>query len=107
MTTAAEIMVSPWSLASTFVVSRVAMADPQACREFREADGKPEFTTDGTSVNTTSGWREMKVGLFSKRESGEPATADEWADRTFPAPTSRVASCAIEKSHRFGRRWKQ
>lgn len=82
-------------------------SDAQACREFREADGEPEFTTDGTSVNTTSGWREMKVGIFSKRESGESATAAEWADRTLPAPTSRVAFCAIEKSNRFGRRWKQ
>jgi len=39
-------------------------SDPEACCEFREADGEVEFATDGTSVNTTSGWREMKIGIF-------------------------------------------
>jgi hypothetical protein len=35
--------------------------DPEACREFRETDGETEVTTDGTCVNTLTGWREMKV----------------------------------------------
>jgi hypothetical protein len=35
------------------------------------------FTTDGTSANTTEGWREMKRGMFSKRQRGEPATPAE------------------------------
>ena len=81
--------------------------DPEACREFREADGDIEFTTDGTSVNTTGGWREMKLGIFSKRQPGEAATPEEWSDRTLPAPESRVAFSAIQRSERFGRRWKQ
>ena len=38
--------------------------DPEAVREFREETGDTEFTTDGTCVNTTEGWREMKVGIF-------------------------------------------
>jgi len=42
-------------------------SSPEACQEFRETDGETEFTTDGTSVNTFGGWREMKIGLFSKR----------------------------------------
>jgi len=81
-------------------------SDPQACREFREADGETEFTTDGTSVNTTNGWREIKLGIFSKRLDGEPATPQQWSDRTLPVPVARVAFCAIERSTRFGRRWK-
>ena len=48
---------------------------PQACREFREADGELEFTTDGTSVNTKEGWREMKAAIFLKRPEGEEATS--------------------------------
>ena len=80
---------------------------PEACREFREAEGNPEFTTDGTSVNTTDGWREMKLGIFVKRAAGAPTPPDEWANRTLPAPTARIAFCAIERSDRFGRRWKQ
>lgn len=82
-------------------------SDPQACREFRDTDGFTEFTTDGTCVNTLEGWREMKVGIFAKRAAGEPATADEWADRNLPSPSVSVAFSAIEASDRFGRRWKQ
>ena len=28
-----------------------------------------EFSTDGTSVNTLEGWREMRLALFAKREA--------------------------------------
>lgn len=78
-----------------------------AVQEFREADGEIEFTTDGTCVNTTRGWREMKLGIFSKRQRGEPATAEAWATRELPAPQARIAFAAIEKSSSFGSRWKQ
>jgi hypothetical protein len=82
-------------------------SEPQACREYREADGQLEFTADGTCVNTTESWREMKVAIFSKRPQGESATAEEWSTRTLPGVTSRVPFAAIERSDRFGRRWKQ
>ena len=82
-------------------------SDPEACREFRESDGEVEFTTDGTSVNTTEGWRETKLAIFSKRELGAAATPEEWATRTLPAPKVRVAFAAIEASDRFGSRWSQ
>lgn len=80
--------------------------EPQAVREFREAGGDVEFTTDGTCVNTTEGWREMKVGLFAKRERGEAASPERWADRTLPPPTVSVVFAAIEASERFGKRFK-
>lgn len=80
--------------------------DPEAVRDFREADGDVEFTTDGTSVNTTDGWREMKVGIFSKRHPGQPATPEEWSTRTLPKPHTRLCFAAIEKSERFGSRWR-
>jgi hypothetical protein len=82
-------------------------SDPEACREFRASDGEVEFTTDGTSVNTTEGWRETKLAIFSKRELGEAATPVEWATRTLPSPKVRVAFAAIEASDRFGSRWSQ
>ena len=34
---------------------------------FAQSSGDIEFTTDGTSVNTKDGWREMRIGIFSKR----------------------------------------
>lgn len=80
--------------------------EPVAVQEFREATGDVEFTTDGTSVNTTDGWREMKVGIFSKRDRGEPALPEEWKSRSLPAPKTRLAFAAIEDCDSFGRRWK-
>lgn len=79
--------------------------EPEAAREFRDAAGDVEFTTDGTTVNTREGWREMKLGIFSKRDRGQPALPDKWDSRTLPAPTVRVAFCAIESSEDFGARW--
>lgn len=81
-------------------------SEPEAVEEFHEAAGDVEFTTDGTSVNTTMGWREMKVGIFSKRDRAEAAAPKDWASRTLPPPTTRIAFAAIEKSESFGRRWK-
>ena len=80
--------------------------DPEAVREFREETGDTEFTTDGTCVNTTEGWREMKVAIFSKRDRGESAKIDQWSSRVLPTPKTRIAFAAIECSHRFGSRWK-
>ena len=81
-------------------------SEPEAVKEFRETQGEIEFTTDGTCVNTTEGWREMKVGIFSKRDLGESALPEDWDSRTLPAPKVRIAFAAIEKSADFGRRWK-
>lgn len=80
--------------------------DPLAVQEFREAKGDVEFTADGTCVNTVDGCREMKVGIFSKRERGESATPDEWATRDLPKPLTRIAFAAIEEGDSFGSRWK-
>lgn len=81
-------------------------SEPVAVKEFREAAGNIEFTTDGTCVNTTAGWREMKVGIFSKRDCGAPATPEAWKSRQLPAPKTCIAFAAIEDCEQFGRRWK-
>jgi len=73
----------------------------------RISGGEVEFTTDGTCVNTTEGWRETKLAIFSKRELAEAATAEEWATRTLSVPKVRVAFAAIEASDRFGSRCSQ
>jgi len=72
---------------------------------FRQAGGDIEFSTDGTSVNTWEGWREMRLGIFSKRHRGESAVPEDWDDRQLPSPHVRVAFAAVEKSDRFGARW--
>jgi hypothetical protein len=79
--------------------------ETQAHESFRQARGDVEFTTDGTMVNTTGGWREMRLGIFAKRPRGESATPATWDQRILPRSTACVAFAAIETSTRFGRRW--
>lgn len=78
-----------------------------AHREFRDSPGEIEFETDGTSVNTVDGWREMRLGIFAKRELAEPTTPEKWNDRKLPKPQARAAFAAIEKADRFTSRWRR
>ncbi len=79
-------------------------ATPAAGVKFSQAAGELEFQLDGTTVNTTGGWRDMKIGIFARREPGEKATAAEWDSRNLPGPTARVAFAAIEPIKVFGPR---
>jgi hypothetical protein len=75
---------------------------------FAAAAGDIEFQTDGTMVNTWEGWREMRLGVFAKRQRGRPAAADQWDRRRLPAPHARVLFGGIETAEHFGpriRRW--
>lgn len=78
----------------------------EAHAPFRQAEGEIEFSTDGTSVNTTKGWREVRLGIFSKRRRGQPADATTWDQRDLPSPHVRLSFAAIEKADRFASRWK-
>ena len=81
---------------------------PAAGTGFAAADGDIEFQTDGTMVNTWEGWRELRLGVFAKRQRGRPAAADEWGTRRLPAPHARVLFGGIETAEHFGpriRRW--
>ena len=79
--------------------------DPAVANAFRAAAGEPEFQTDATEVNTTSGWKDLKIGLFAKRPLGPSAGPDEWEQRDLPKPTARVAFAAIEEIGEFAPRW--
>jgi hypothetical protein len=79
-------------------------ATPAAGVKFSQAAGDVEFQLDGTTVNTLEGWRDMKIGIFARREPGEKATAAEWDSRKLPGPTARVAFAAIEPIDRFAPR---
>jgi len=75
---------------------------------FAAASGDIELQTDGTMVNTWEGWREMRLGVFARRERGRPATPQEWDKRRLPAPHARLLFGGIETSEHFGpriRRW--
>lgn len=70
---------------------------------FQEAAGRMEFQTDATTVNTLDGWRDMKIGIFAKREEGRPATTQEWHTRELPAPTARLAFAGIAEIDQFAK----
>jgi hypothetical protein len=74
---------------------------------FTKAAGEPEFYSDGLTVNTTGGWREMRLNLLQKRRRAAPVTPARWKDRVLPEPTVRLASCAIADSRLTGAMWAQ
>jgi len=78
---------------------------PAAHAKYRRAAGEIEFFTDGTCVNTNTGWREMRIGLFAKRPLGEPALPEEWGRRALPPTQARYVFAAIESSETFAARW--
>ena len=80
---------------------RVGRGDAQ---RFAGAKGAVEVLIDAGKVNTRDGWRDVKVGLFCKREAGVPASPEEWDERTLPGPTVRTVTAAIEGCDEFGTR---
>ena len=71
---------------------------------FAKADGEIEVLIDAGKVNTLTGWRDVKCGVFLKRPAGRAAVPDEWDGRDLPSPTVRTVIAAIEEAEPFGRR---
>jgi hypothetical protein len=87
---------------------RAWRAQPGASREmFQKAKGNMELQIDAAKVNTDTGWRDVKIGIFAKRPAGAPFTPDDYQERVLPAPSVRVAFCAIEPCAEFGQRTRQ
>lgn len=82
--------------------------EPQACEPFRRAAGDVEFQTDGTCVNTTRGWREMRLSIFAKRTRARPTTGRrDWEQRNLPAPHVRVVQVAVRTGDQLGPSWRR
>lgn len=79
--------------------------DEASARQIDRAPGELEFSTDGTSVNTTEGWREMRLSVLSKRESGDASAPGQWQQRKLPKPTARLAWSQIADCQKVGARW--
>ena len=78
---------------------------PSATAKYRKTTGEIEFLTDGTCVNTMQGWKEMRIGVFTKRKLGVAVTPNQWADRRLPAVEARHVFAAIESADAFAARW--
>jgi hypothetical protein len=74
---------------------------------FRQASGDQEFYTDGVTVNTTEGWRDLRLNVLDKREAGLAATPQQWEDRVLPEPKVRIAWASMAGCQQQGRAWKR
>jgi hypothetical protein len=73
---------------------------------FQRAAGAVEFSSDGTSVNTLHGWREMRLAVFAKRVAGKPSKPAQWDSRTLPSPTCRVLFGGLWTAEQYGPQWR-
>lgn len=79
-------------------------ADRTGDERFARVRGAIEVQIDAGKVNTTTGWRDIKLCVVGKRESGEPATPEEWGERVLPAPTTRAVVANVEEAGDFAAR---
>jgi hypothetical protein len=80
--------------------------NPASAAPFRAAAGEVEVQVDAGKVNTTGGWRDLKVVAFAKRPLGPAAVPDEWDTRRLPGPTARVVLADVEEIGTFRRDWR-
>ena len=63
---------------------------------FQAASGEVEVQVDAGKVNTTTGWRDLKVLAFAKRPRGPAADPSAWSTRKFTDITARAVLADIE-----------
>lgn len=71
---------------------------------FTEAPGDWELQIDAGKVNTETGWRDVKVGVFARRERAVGVSALGHQQRDLPKPSVRSMRAAIEPAEAFGLR---
>lgn len=81
---------------------------PRPAEVFKQGKGDSEFYTDGVTVNTTQGWRDLRLNVMDKREAGLPVTPQQWADagRVLPEPSVRIAWASLAACDGQGRVWR-
>lgn len=88
-------------------IQKWALASPEPRKAFAAAPGVVEFSTDGLKLNTTRGWKEIRLSVLGKREPAAAALAEQWEDRPLEAPAMRMAICAIAPCGRIGASWER
>jgi hypothetical protein len=88
-------------------MARFQETDTASEKAFQEAKGEVEFTIDAGKVNTREeGWKDLKIGVISKREAGKPTTVDNWKKQRLPAATIVLAFAMIAPAKEFRQSWK-
>jgi hypothetical protein len=73
-------------------------------QRFTKAKGGVEVQIDAGKVNTTTGWRDIKLCVVCKRKRGKAATPQQWSDRVLPPPTIRAVVANVEEASDFAGR---
>ena len=90
------------------VMAKFQHEDEQTAKSFVAASGEVEIAVDAGKVNTREeGWKDLKIAVISKRESGEATTTAEWDSQRLPAATMVLAFAMIATSKRFRRSWRK
>lgn len=82
-------------------------SSPEPGKSIAGAKGQIEFSSDGTSINTVNGWREMRLTTIARREPSPACEPEQWAQRVLNEPTARVSICAIADARHVGASWKR
>ena len=77
----------------------------EAVTPLQAGKGEWEFYTDGTTVNTVAGWRDLRLTILCRREAGAPASPEEWKDRVLPQATARWAFGQVVDAETLGVFW--
>ena len=89
---------------ATATRARSTREQRQTAEAFAQATGDLEVQIDAGKINTTGGWRDLKVAVFDRREPGDPIGPSEWDERDLPAPSVRSVVAAVEEAALFGER---
>jgi hypothetical protein len=89
------------------VVRQWLRGSEAAVSSFEKAPGEPELYSDGLKINTTEGWREMRLNLLQKRQRALPVAPEKWKDRVLPEASVKLASCAIADCRLVGAMWQR
>jgi hypothetical protein len=73
-------------------------------QRFAKAKGGVEVQIDAGKVNTTTGWRDIKLCVVCKRKRGKSAAPQQWSDRVLPPPTIRTVVADIQEAGDFAGR---
>jgi hypothetical protein len=108
-----DVGLSPETVRSLVRSHAKAMAafqpkDEATAKAFQQAKGEVEFAVDAGKVNTREhGWKDLKIAVISKRESGPATTPDQWQNPgRLPAATMVLAFAMIATSKVFRRSWR-
>jgi hypothetical protein len=78
---------------------------PEPVKAFEDAAGQAEFSTDGVKINTTGGWREMRLSMLAKRQPTTGCEPSQWDRRVLNEPTVRISTCRIADANHVGAGW--